>query len=155
MRNFVYDAEFRPLIQQTTAGTTAGTTGDYVVDLANFDGVCYVGMIRGISVAGGTIGLQHMHADTTGASFVSCTGAAYISQTTAGTTSMNNGCIVLDVANPVKRYACVKLVKADQASEGDVIAMPYRIKKGPSTTPGHTTAVSGIITEVLAVSPTS
>lgn len=151
MSNLVQNIAAWNHIIQTTAGST-DLTGANVIDMQNFDGCLFVGIVDTVTAAG-TIRMYPQHSDSTSTTdLVSTTAAANIAGTTASTTSHDDQLIMLDVYKPQKRYLGVYVDKASQNSEVRVIALPYNLRKGPIS---QSTEQYGVVDAVLSVSPTT
>ena len=149
--NLAYNAAAWAHIIESTAGTT-DLTGVNVIDTQNYEGVLFVNIVNTVTAAG-TVRMYPQHSDSTSTTdLVSCTGAAFIAGTTATTTDMTGQVILLDVYKPQKRYVGVYVDKATQATETNVIAIPYGNRKGPIS---QSTGQYGVISAVVAISPTT
>jgi len=149
--NLIKNIDAKTVILESTAGTS-DLSSIAVVDMQGYEGCLFVGLLDTVTAAG-TVRMYPRHSDSTSTTdLVSCTGAAYIAGTTASTTSHDGQTILLDVYKPQKRYLGVYVDRADQASQINVVAIPYGNRKGPIT---QSTGVYGVLDPTLAVSPTT
>lgn len=149
--NLVKNAAAQTLVLESTAGTT-DIQGVSVVDMQGFDGCLFLGILNTVTAAG-VVRMWPMHSDSTSTTDqVATTAAAGIAGTTASTTSHTGQVIMLDVAKPQKRYLSVYVDRATQASEINVIALPYSNHKGAIS---QSTGQYGVLDPTLTVSPTT
>lgn len=137
------------LVETTGAPTSTGEQGDYVLDMAGYDSVLWIGNIDTVASTTGSFRLYHMHSNSTSTTdMVSCTGADYI---VTASTAFDQSCIMLDVQKPLKRYVSVYLYK-DVAARVNVVGLRYNARKPPAaagTAAPYTTA------KATAVSPST
>lgn len=112
-----------------TAATSTLTTD--VLDMAGYDGVCFIAMFGDVT-ASSVLTLTALGHTANAASGAAITGA--VATFTAGASDADSKAIVVDVVRPVKRYVYATLARADQnAVVNGVLAIRYRGSKSPVT----------------------
>ena len=135
------------------ASTGAPISTDFqaaaVLDMSGYDAITLVALMDVTTASSTGLGtLCFMHSDSTSTTdMVSCTGAAYIAQTT----SMADKLLVLDVQKPSKRYVSAYL-EQDAAAHTQILAIQYKNRIGSVTQDTSTYGVQGF---AEAISPST
>lgn len=149
-RFLLENAKFYNVLDQTTAGTTAASTGDIILDMEGFDSVCWVGTFRTITAAG-TAQIIHMQADSSG-SLTACTSAVAGTTGDVSTTDWEQSCVVLDIHNPQARWVSCEAVKNAQNSEISILGILYNSQNLPTS---QSTEQYGCLDSLVFTSPTT
>jgi len=140
---------FDNIIIQTSASAT-DLEGEKVVDLAGYDGVCFVGIMDTVTAAGEIQLYAQFSNSSSTTDMEDDTGTAVGSTAATTTTDYDDKLLVCDVYKPQYRYASAHIDKSAQNSEVRVIAIRYRGAKGPVE---QSTEQYGVLDGAVFVSP--
>lgn len=123
---------FDKVLGNTVAGTGDTLNGD-ILDLANFDSVCFIAVTGDVAdTAVGTLKAYCGNAAALGDGAYKSTTATF----TATATSADNKLLVLDVVKPGKRYIRADFVRATaNIPVESIVAIRYNARNIPQTQP--------------------
>lgn len=148
--NLGYNAKFSWIgIASTGAPISTDFQAAKVLDMSGYDAITLVALMDVTTATSTGLGtLCFMHSDSTSTTdMVSCTGAAYIAQTT----SMVDKLLVLDVQKPLKRYVSAAL-EQDAAANTNILAIQYNNRVGSVS---QDTSTYGVQDIAIAISPST
>ena len=151
--NMLSNCAFNAIMSESTAGSTdVEGSATMVVDVAGYEGVCFVGYCHTVTAAG-ILGMWAQYGISTSATdIIDDTGTIVGSTGATTSTDWTDKLLVLDIYKPTERYVSVHIDRATQPSAIDVIAIRYGAHKLEVS---QSTDHHGVIDSGLFVSPTT